>query len=108
MSATGKPAADARALARDHTQAAIDALVSVVNDTDASPSARTSAAEALLNRGWGRSASVTHQNMQDDFADILADAAAIRAARGHTGEHDDGRPAAADRGVGGKAAAVRH
>lgn len=42
-------------LARAHTDEAMKALVSIAKNSKAPPSARVAAAEALLNRGWGRS-----------------------------------------------------
>ena len=43
-----------RALARDHVEAAIAALVAVMSDPEASPAARVSAAGALLSWGYGK------------------------------------------------------
>jgi len=43
-----------RDLARQHTPQAIEALQSIMNEQQAPASARVAAAEALLNRGWGR------------------------------------------------------
>jgi Family of unknown function (DUF5681) len=40
--------------ARAHTEEAITVLVEVMKDTKAPPSARVSAAGAILDRGWGR------------------------------------------------------
>jgi hypothetical protein len=52
----GRPKAlhDVQELARQHTEAAINALAKIMNDDEARHSARISAAEALLSRGWGR------------------------------------------------------
>jgi hypothetical protein len=52
----GRPKAlhDVQELARQHTEAAINALAKIMNDDEAPHSARISAAEALLSRGWGR------------------------------------------------------
>ena len=46
--------AQLRALARDHVEAAIAALVAVMSDPNASPAARVSAAGALLSWGYGK------------------------------------------------------
>lgn len=49
--------ADGRSLsdvAKEHTEAAIKALVAIVRNKRASASARVQAATALLDRGWGR------------------------------------------------------
>ena len=45
-----------RALARAHADAAVAALAAVMADADATPAARVSAASALLNWGYGKSA----------------------------------------------------
>jgi hypothetical protein len=44
---------DIRALARQHTEAAVNTLVSIAEDGK-QESARVAAATALLDRGWGR------------------------------------------------------
>ena len=45
---------EVRELARQHTEKAIDVLVGIMYDEKAPASARQAAAEALLNRGWGK------------------------------------------------------
>ena len=45
---------DIRTLARTHSAAALAALVAVIDDAEASPAARVSAATALLTWGHGR------------------------------------------------------
>ncbi len=52
----GRPKGDhlVRDAARSFTLPAIKTLAKVMNDEDAPHSARVQAAEALLNRGWGR------------------------------------------------------
>jgi len=45
---------DIRSLARSHTRTAINVLVSVMRSKDATPAARVSAADAILDRGWGK------------------------------------------------------
>lgn len=49
-----KIVADVKAAARELTQDAIDTLASVMKDPKAPPAARISAAQVLLDRGWGR------------------------------------------------------
>src|SRR5262245_1456267 len=49
-----KEIAEVRELARQHMPAAIEALVSIMNNTKASDAARVSAANALLDRGYGK------------------------------------------------------
>jgi len=59
-----------RELARAHTSEAVECLVTIMNDQNAAPSARTSAASSLLDRAWGRpeqtlSASVIGETYSD-------------------------------------------
>jgi len=49
-------AAQIKALARRHTQAAIKVLAAIMNTADGPATARVSAAQALLDRGWGKAA----------------------------------------------------
>lgn len=44
-----------KSLARAHTEAAINCLVGVMENSTSDP-ARVSAAQALLDRGWGKAA----------------------------------------------------
>ena len=51
--------------AREHTDAAIETLVGVMNNEEATPAARVAAANAILDRGWGKPEShtnVAHHN----------------------------------------------
>ena len=48
--------ADIRALARGHTRTALKVLVGIMRSDDATPAVRLSAANALLDRGWGKAA----------------------------------------------------
>ena len=41
-------------MARSHTETAVRTLAGVMQQKDAPPSARVSAAAALLDRGWGK------------------------------------------------------
>ena len=45
-----------RSLARSHTRTAINVLVGIMRSDAATPAARVSAANAILDRGWGKSA----------------------------------------------------
>jgi len=51
-----KTITEIRSLARSHTRSAINALVGVMRSKDATHAARVSAANAILDRGWGRPA----------------------------------------------------
>lgn len=50
-------------LARVHTVEAIECLVEVVNNKKAMPIARVSAANALLDRGWGKPTEFVEANV---------------------------------------------
>lgn len=52
----GRPSGlgEIREIARQHTDEAVQVLVSVMNDAKAAPAARVGAASAILDRGWGR------------------------------------------------------
>jgi hypothetical protein len=43
-----------RSLARSHTRTALNVLVGVMRSKDATAAARVSAANAVLDRGWGK------------------------------------------------------
>src|SRR5262245_45535233 len=43
-----------RSVARSHTRTAINVLVGIMRSKDATPAARVSAANAILDRGWGK------------------------------------------------------
>lgn len=46
--------AEIRSIARSHTRTAINVLVGIMRSKDATPAARVSAANAVLDRGWGK------------------------------------------------------
>jgi hypothetical protein len=45
-----------RSLARSHTESAVNTLVGIMNQAEAPPAARVAAANAILDRGWGKPA----------------------------------------------------
>ena len=49
-----KAPTEIRSLARAHTEGALKVLAGIMNEPDAPPAARVSAATALLDRGWGK------------------------------------------------------
>jgi hypothetical protein len=49
-----KVVAEVQELARQNTTAAVETLVSIMTDAKAAPAARVSAANALLDRGYGK------------------------------------------------------
>jgi ABC-type transporter Mla maintaining outer membrane lipid asymmetry permease subunit MlaE len=50
----GKSLTEIRSLARSHTRTALNVLVRIMRSKDATPAARVSAANAILDRGWGK------------------------------------------------------
>jgi hypothetical protein len=51
-----KAIAEIRSLARSHTKTAVNVLVGVMRSKDATHAARVSAANSILDRGWGKAA----------------------------------------------------
>src|SRR5580704_13417150 len=51
-----KTITEIRSLARSHTRTALNVLVGVMRSKDATATAKVSAANAILDRGWGRAA----------------------------------------------------
>jgi hypothetical protein len=49
-----KSLTEIRSLARSHTRTAVNVLVGVMRCKDATPAARVSAANSILDRGWGK------------------------------------------------------
>src|ERR1700704_5193102 len=49
-----KTVTEIRSLARSHTRTALNVLVGVMRAKDATAAARVSAANAILDRGWGK------------------------------------------------------
>ena len=49
-----------KSLARAHTKSALNVLASIMNEPSAPPAARVMAANALIDRGWGRA----HQSVE--------------------------------------------
>jgi hypothetical protein len=47
-----------RSLARSHTESALNVLASIMNQPTAPEAARVSAANSLLDRGWGKAAQI--------------------------------------------------
>ena len=51
---SSKSRTEIRSLARSHTRTAVSVLIRVMRSKDATPAARVSAANAILDRGWGK------------------------------------------------------
>ena len=63
---------DIRELARNHTDRAIQVLATIMDDEKAPKNARAAAAQALLDRGWGRPESNLNVNeTRDSWTDFL-------------------------------------
>ena len=52
--ASSKSLTEIRVLARNHTRTAVSVLIRIMRSSDATPAARVSAANAILDRGWGK------------------------------------------------------
>lgn len=59
-----KTLTEIRSIARSHTRTAISVLVGIMRSEDATPAARVSAANSILERGWGKAAQPV-QNGED-------------------------------------------
>lgn len=51
-----KTITEIRSIARSHTRTAINVLVGIMRSKDATAAARVTAANAILDRGWGKAA----------------------------------------------------
>jgi hypothetical protein len=67
---TPRTLTEIRSLARSHTRTAINILVGIMRSTDATPAARVSAANAILDRGWGKAAQ-TLENGEDSALELI-------------------------------------
>ncbi len=74
-----KTPTDIRSLARTHTKTAIKTLVGIMNQAKASPAARVAAANAILDRGWGKPApTVERVEYELSCLDFLIEIAAMQ------------------------------
>jgi hypothetical protein len=65
-----KTLTEIRSLARSHTRSAINALVGVMRSKDATHAARVSAANAILDRGWGKTAQAAENGDNGAFEPV--------------------------------------
>ena len=65
-----KTLTEIRSLARSHTGAAIRALAGVMNSRNATHAAKISAANAILDRGWGKPPQ-SLQNSDDGALELI-------------------------------------
>jgi Family of unknown function (DUF5681) len=66
-----KVVAEVRELARQHTTTAVETFVSIMTDPKAPPSARVSAANALLDRGYGKPSQHITGEGRSDFIHFI-------------------------------------
>jgi hypothetical protein len=55
-----KSLTEIRSISRSHTRSAINVLVGIMRSKDATAAARVTAANAILDRGWGKAAQAIH------------------------------------------------
>ena len=65
-----KSLTEIRSLARSHTRTAVNVLVGIMRSKDATAAARVSAANAVLDRGWGK-ATQPHENGADGAIELV-------------------------------------
>ena len=65
-----KAITEIRSLARSHTRTALNVLVGVMRSKDATAAAKVSAANAILDRGWGKAAQAI-QNGDDGAFELI-------------------------------------
>ena len=68
-----KTPTDIRSLARAHTATAIRVLVGIVQEKKAPHAARVSAAQALLDRGWGKATQFIDATIRKQVQDLTDD-----------------------------------
>lgn len=61
-----KASSEIKSLARAHTESALKTLAGIMNQVEAPPAARVTAAQALLDRGWGKPAQAVVGGDEDD------------------------------------------
>ena len=68
--AMARSVTEIRSLARSHTKTALNVLVAVMRNTKATPPARIAAANAILDRGWGKAAQAI-ENADDGALELI-------------------------------------
>lgn len=81
-----------RSIARSHTRTAIRVLVGVMRSDDATPAVRVSAANAIVDRGWGKAAQ-SLENGEDDVLELIHRIERIIVHPTGSGDGDAGRGA---------------
>jgi hypothetical protein len=80
-----------RSLARSHTRTALRVLVGIMRSDDATPAARVSAANAILDRGWGKVQPI--DDGKDDALELIHRIERIVVCPGSSGGDVGGRDA---------------
>jgi hypothetical protein len=65
-----KTITEIRSLARSHTRTALNVLVGIMRSKDATAAARVTAANAVLDRGWGK-ATQTIETSEDGALELI-------------------------------------
>ena len=68
-----KTLTDIRSMARNHTAKALSTLASIMNEAKAPAAARVAAAQALLDRGWGKATQVVEATVNNVDASRVSD-----------------------------------
>lgn len=84
-----KTPTDIRSLARLHTGKAISILAGIMNQDHAPPAARVAAAQALLDRGWGKPSQTMDMTVRRVAAKELSDDELADIATGSSGDVAD-------------------
>jgi hypothetical protein len=66
-----KVVGEIRDLARSHTLSAMDTLVTIMQDESANASARVTAAQEILNRGYGKPTQAVEIETKTSLVDLL-------------------------------------
>ena len=59
-----------KSLARSYTDSAIKTLAGIMQQSEAAPAARVAAAQALLDRGWGKPTQTIEANVKRSTSDL--------------------------------------
>ncbi len=89
---TAKQITDVRDAARQHTQAAVETLVSVMEDESAPHSARVAAANGLLDRGHGKATQIVEAEISVYDRLSLAEQQTLLAALDELADADEKTP----------------
>jgi hypothetical protein len=66
-----KATSEIKSLARSHTTQALKTLVGIMNQSKAPAAARVTAANSILDRGWGKPDQKNELDVSDALSDLL-------------------------------------